>query len=83
MFHGTINEAAVYPREILHRALTLNAAKIILAHNHPSGHAKPSEADKVVTKIIKDALALIDIAVVDHIIIGNSENFSFADRGLL
>ena len=83
LFHGTIHGASVYPREIIKRGLQHNAAKIILAHNHPSGLATPSEADQEVTKLIKYSLSLIDIEVVDHIIIGNDENFSFADMGLL
>ena len=83
LFHGTIHSASIYPREIVKRGLAHNAANIILAHNHPSGYPAPSGADKEVTELIKQALALIDIAVLDHIIIGNPENFSFADAGLL
>lgn len=83
LFHGTVNEAHIYPREIVRRALFKNAAKIILAHNHPSGQSLPSHADKEVTQVIKQALALVDIDVVDHIIIGNPENFSFAEAGLI
>lgn len=80
---GTINEATVYPREVVKRALFYNAAKVILAHNHPSGCPLPSRADQLVTEQIKAALALIDIDVVDHIIVGNPDYFSFADVGLL
>lgn len=83
LFHGTVNEASIYPREIVRMGLAHNAAKLILAHNHPSGYPIPSEADKEVTQLIKQALALVDITVVDHIIIGNPENFSFAEMGLL
>lgn len=83
LFHGTINEANVYPREIVKRALDHHAANIILAHNHPSGHAEPSTADKEITQLITQALALIDIAVVDHIIVGHPGIFSFAEAGLL
>lgn len=83
LFQGTINEANIYPREIVRRGLAHNAAKIILAHNHPSGHAIPSAADKEVTQLIKEALALVDIDVADHIIIGNPDIFSFADTGLI
>lgn len=83
LFLGTINETSIYPREIVRRALAHGAAKIILAHNHPSGLSAPSVADKEVTKLIKEALALVDIAVIDHIIVGNPECFSFADAGLL
>ena len=83
LFHGSVNQAHIYPREIVRRGLVHNAAKIILAHNHPSGHPLPSTADKEVTQLIKTALALIDMEVVDHIIIGNPENFSFAEAGWL
>lgn len=83
LFHGTINEANIYPRELVRRGLTHNAAKIILAHNHPSGRPAPSVADKEVTLLIRQALSLVDIEVVDHIIIGNPENFSFAEAGLM
>lgn len=83
LFHGTINEANVYPREILRRCIALNAANVILAHNHPSGQASPSPADRDVTERIQRALALVDIRVVDHIIVGNPHNFSFAEAGLL
>ena len=83
LFHGTINAANIYPREIVRRGLAIGAAKIILAHNHPSGQSQPSVADKEVTRHIKDALLLVDITVIDHIIIGNPTNFSFAEAGLL
>lgn len=83
LFHGTIHSAAVYPREIVRRGLLHNAAKIILAHNHPSGHPEPSSADRQITLLIKQALELVDIEVVDHIIIGNPETFSFADAGMI
>jgi DNA repair protein RadC len=83
LFHGTINEASVYPREILRRAMALNAASVILAHNHPSGQAIPSPADRDVTERIQRALALIDIRVIDHIVVGNPDTFSFAEAGLL
>lgn len=83
LFFGTINEANIYPREIVKRGLAHNAAKIILAHNHPSGNPIPSTADKEVTQLIKQSLLLVDIEVVDHIIIGNPENFSFAKAGLI
>ncbi|OGT42705.1 MAG: hypothetical protein A3F13_09575 [Gammaproteobacteria bacterium RIFCSPHIGHO2_12_FULL_40_19] len=83
LFYGTIDSANVYPREIVRRAIHHNAAKIILAHNHPSGFATPSEADKEVTELIQQALAFIDVNITDHIIIGHTENFSFAEMGLL
>jgi DNA repair protein RadC len=82
MFFGTINAAAVYPREIVKLALTLNAAAVVLAHNHPSGLSEASLADKQITERIKKALALIDINVLDHIIIAK-EPLSFAETGLL
>jgi DNA repair protein RadC len=83
LFHGTVNEANIYPREIIRRCLHHNAAKIILAHNHPSGHPLPSLADKEITLLIKQSLAILDIELVDHVIIGNPLNFSFADMGLI
>lgn len=83
LFQGTINQASVYPREIVKRCLQLNATHIILAHNHPSGLETPSQADKDITKIIVKALGLVDIRVVDHVIIGNPASFSFADANLL
>lgn len=82
LFYGTINETSVYPREILRRGLCHNAAKIILAHNHPSGNPMPSLADKEITALIKQALNLVDMDVVDHIIIGDPDNFSFAEAGI-
>lgn len=83
MFHGTVNEAAVYPREIVKRGLYHNAAKIVLGHNHPSGEAKPSPEDIQITRLIQKSLQLVDIVVVDHIIVGRNANFSFADHGLI
>lgn len=83
LFQGTLNEATVYPREIVKRGLALNAASIILAHNHPSGNPEPSEADKASTRQIQLALDLVGIKLVDHIIIGHPYHFSFAEYGLL
>jgi len=80
LFSGTIDGAAIYPREIVKAALHANAAAVILAHNHPSGEPKPSTADKRITERIKDALALLDIRVLDHIIVGDS-CYSFAQSG--
>lgn len=82
MFRGTIDGASVYTREIVRRALHHNAAAAILAHNHPSGIAEPSDADKRITERIKDALALIDVRVLDHIVVGD-DVVSMADRGLM
>jgi len=83
LFRGTLSEASIYPREVVKRALAHNAAKLIFAHNHPSGNALPSQADQEITAVLKEALALVDIQVVDHIIIGHSVNFSFAEKGLI
>lgn len=83
LFFGTVNEANIYPREIVRKSLVHNAAKIILAHNHPSGNPTPSAADKEITLLIKNALGLIDVTVADHVIIGNPSHFSFAEAGLL
>ncbi len=82
MFYGTIDGASVYPREVVRMALKKNAAAVIFAHNHPSGVAEPSQADEQITKRLKDALALVDIRVLDHFVIGD-EVVSFAERGLL
>lgn len=83
LFHGTIDSAAVYPREVVKAALSVNAAAVLLAHNHPSGDTTPSTADKSVTKKIQDSLSLVDVRVIDHIIVGGDKNFSFAAHGLL
>lgn len=83
MFRGTIDNASVYPREIAKEALALNAAAVILVHNHPSGSTEPSAADRAITAKIKAALALLDIRVLDHIIVSGRESFSFAEAGLL
>lgn len=83
MFRGTIDSASVYPREIVRRALELNSAAIIIAHNHPSGDPQPSAADKALTQKIKAALTLVDVRLLDHFVIGDGECVSFAERGLL
>ena len=83
MFKGTINSAAVYPRELVKQAMDDNAAAVILAHNHPSGVAEPSQADIQITQRIKQALALVDVTVLDHFVIGHCGAVSFAQRGLL
>jgi len=83
LFRGTIDGTSVYPREVVKEALQHNAAAIILAHNHPSGVAEPSQADERITKRLKAALELVDIRVLDHIIIGGGRATSFASRGLL
>jgi len=81
LFQGSLTEANVYPREVVKSGLAHNAAKIILAHNHPSGNPAPSQADKELTALLKRALALVDIQVLDHIIIGQNDHFSFAEAG--
>lgn len=83
LFRGTIDGASVYPREVVAEALAHNAAALILAHNHPSGVAEPSLADRQITRRLADALALLDIRVLDHVVIGDGETVSFAERGLL
>lgn len=81
--HGTIDGAAVYPREVVKMALAKNAAAVIFAHNHPSGIAEASQADKAITERLVKALSLLDIRVLDHIIIGDGEFTSFAEKGWL
>lgn len=83
MFEGTIDAASVYPREIVKQAIHYNAAALILAHNHPSGIAEPSNADERITKRLVNALALVDIRILDHFVIGDGEVVSFAERGLM
>ena len=83
MFLGTIDGASVHPREVVKRALQLNAAAVILAHNHPSGVAEPSQADELITARLRDALALVDIRVLDHLVVGGTTVTSFVERGLL
>ena len=82
MFRGTIDGASVYPREVVKQALADNAAAVILAHNHPSGIAEPSQADIQITERLKKALALVDIRVLDHVIVGD-ETLCFSERGLI
>lgn len=82
LFYGTIDTSAVYPREVVKRALELNAKAVIFAHNHPSGNPEPSEADKIITNRLIEALALVEVNVLDHIVIGVSP-VSFAERGLI
>lgn len=83
LFEGTLHEANIYPREVVKRCLAHNAAKIILAHNHPSGNPHPSQADREMTRQLKDSLTLIDIQVIDHIVVGNKDCISFAEIGLV
>lgn len=83
LFRGTLTQTSVYPREILVRALHHQAASLILAHNHPSGNVQPSEADKALTQTLQTALALVDIRILDHIIVGPGQALSMAEKGLL
>ena len=83
LFQGTIDGATVHPRVLVQRALAHNAAALVMYHNHPSGVAEPSRADQALTKRLCDALALVDIRVLDHIVIGGSDYVSFAERGLI
>lgn len=83
LFRGTLDGAAVYPREVVKRVLAHNAAAVILAHNHPSGVAEPSRADELLTGRLKDALGLVDVRVLDHFVVGDGEVLSFAERGLI
>ena len=83
LFRGTINGASVYPREVVRRSLELNAAALIVAHNHPSGSAEPSSADLALTRRLRDALRLVDIRLLDHVVVGQGQAVSLADRGLL
>jgi DNA repair protein RadC len=81
-FVGTLTQTSVYPREIVKTALMLNAASVVLAHNHPSGNPEPSRADEMLTSTLKTALALVDVRVLDHMIVGDTVS-SFAEKGLI
>jgi len=83
LFTGTLTQTSVYPREVVKAALARNAAAVMVVHNHPSGCAEPSQADQVLTETLKRALALVDIKVLDHFIVGGSVVLSFAESGLL
>ncbi|NOU01010.1 MAG: DNA repair protein RadC [Gallionella sp.] len=83
LFHGTLSQTSVYPREVVKRALAHNAAAVILAHNHPSGVAEPSQADQHLTQALKQGLALVDVRVLDHFIVAGGRMHSFAETGLL
>ena len=83
LFRGTLDGASVYPREVVKQALARNAAALILVHNHPSGVTEPSQADEMITRRLKDALNLVEIRVLDHLIVGDTRCESFAERGLL
>lgn len=83
LFHGTLTQTSVYPREVVKRALHHNAAAAIIAHNHPSGIAEPSQSDQLLTDALKQALALVDVRVLDHFIVAGAGCLSFAEKGLL
>ena len=83
MFRGTLTQTSVYPREVVARALALNAASVIFAHNHPSGAAEPSKADETLTHALSAALRLVDVRVLDHLVVGADTVVSFAERGLI
>jgi DNA repair protein RadC len=83
LFRGTIDGASVFPREVVKAALAHNAAAVILAHNHPSGNPEPSQADELITHRLRDALALLDIRVLDHVVVAGDKCVSFAAKGLL
>lgn len=83
LFSGSLSETSVYPREVVKRALHHNAASLIFAHNHPSGIAQPSQADELITKQLKQALALVDVRVLDHFIVAGNNTLSFSERGLI
>ena len=83
LFHGTIDGASVHPREVVRAAINCNAAAAVLAHNHPSGDSTPSQADFKITNRLKEALALIDVRVLDHIIVGEGEPYSMAQAGMI
>ena len=83
LFSGTLTQTSVFPREVVKRALALNAASVIFAHNHPSGVAEPSRADETLTQALKQSLGTVDVRVLDHFIVGDGSTLSFAERGLL
>ncbi len=83
LFEGTLSTSAVYPREVVKRALDNNAAAIVLVHNHPSGNSTPSQDDLAITKKLKEATQSIDVSVHDHLIIAGNDVYSFADHGIL
>ena len=83
LFRGTLTQTSVYPREVVLRALHHHCAAVVLAHNHPSGSVQPSRADEALTQTLKAALALVDVRVLDHVIVGAGESLSMAERGFL
>ncbi len=83
LFRGSLTQTSVYPREVVKRALVLNAGAVVLAHNHPSGSVEPSRADEMLTQTLKSALMLVDVRVLDHLVVAGDATVSFAERGLL
>ena len=83
LFRGTVSQTSVYPREVVKEALSVNAAAVILAHNHPSGSVDPSRADEFLTQTLKTALELVDVRVLDHLVVAGADVCSFAERGLM
>lgn len=83
LFQGTIDNTTVYPREVVRYAMHFNAAALILAHNHPSGIAEPSDSDRLITRRVRDALELVDVRLLDHLVVGNGTCVSLASRGML
>lgn len=83
LFQGTIDGASVHPRVVVQQALDVNAAALVFFHNHPSGVAEPSRADEMLTRRLRDALALVDVRVLDHFVVSGGESVSFAERGLI
>ncbi len=83
LFRGTLTQTSVYPRELVKGALARNAAAVVVAHNHPSGHAEPSHADQHLTQTLKSALSLVDVRMIDHLVVAGGQFVSFAERGLL
>lgn len=83
LFRGTLTQTSVYPRELIKGAIVRNAAAVVVAHNHPSGHAEPSRADECLTQTLKSALSLVDVRVLDHLIVAGDKVLSFAERGLM
>ena len=83
LFHGTLGQTSVYPREVVKRALVHNAAAVIFAHNHPSGVTEPSQADQLLTTALKQALELVDVRVLDHFVVAGGQTLSFAEKGLV
>ena len=83
LFRGTLTHASVYPREVIKAALTINAASVIIAHNHPSGTAEPSPADQTLTQVLKQALNLVDVRILDHFIVAGPDIYSFTEHGYL